>query len=69
MYYFSQGTHEEILEFSEKFNARDKFVFFEKADVNGKNAREVFGYLKHKLPNEDGSVDIRWNFANFLVEF
>jgi len=62
------GTHEEILKFSEKFNARDKFVFFEKADVNGADAREVFGFLKQKLPNTDGSTDIRWNFAKFLID-
>jgi len=63
------GTHEEILAFAEeKFAARDKFVFFETADVNGANAREVFGFLKQKLPNDDGSTDIRWNFAKFLVD-
>jgi len=62
------GTHEEILQFSENFNARDKFVFFEKADVNGGNAREVFDFLKQKLPNKDGSVDISWNFEKFLVD-
>jgi len=62
------GTHEEILSFAEKFNARDKFVFFEKADVNGASAREVFGFLKTKLPNDDGSNDVRWNFAKFLID-
>lgn len=62
------GTHDEILAFSEKFNARDKFTFFEKADVNGAKTREVFGYLKRKLPNDDTSTDIRWNFAKFLVD-
>jgi len=62
------GTHDDILKFSEKFNARDKFIFFEKADVNGKNTREVYGFLKQKLPNEDSSTDIRWNFAKFIVD-
>jgi len=62
------GTHEEILKFSEKFNARDKFTFFEKGDVNGEKTREVYGFLKHKLPNSDGTTDIRWNFAKFLVD-
>jgi len=62
------GNHEEILTFTEKFNARDKLVFFEKADVNGADAREVFGFLKQKLPNTDESTDIRWNFAKFLVD-
>jgi glutathione peroxidase len=63
------GTHEEILKFvEENFQAKDKFTFFEKADVNGKNAREVFSFLKQKLPSSDGTTDIRWNFGKFLVD-
>ena len=61
------GTNEEILEFAESFDAREKFTFFEKGSVNGKDAREVFSFLKQKLPSEDGSTDIRWNFTKFLV--
>lgn len=45
-----------------------KLVFFEKADVNGGNAREVYSFLKKVLPNEDESTDVRWNFAKFLVD-
>lgn len=56
------------MKFVEKFDAQDKLIFFEKADVNGANAREVFGFLKNKLPSDDGSSDIRWNFAKFLVD-
>jgi glutathione peroxidase len=52
----------------EKFNCRDKLTFFEKAHVNGKKTREVFGYLKAALPADDGSKDIRWNFAKFLID-
>jgi len=62
------GTHEEILSFAEKFNAHDKFVFFEKANVNGEDARKVFEFLKQKLPNGDGTTDIQWNFSKFLVD-
>merc|ERR1712157_47542 len=62
------GTNDEILAFVDKYGARDKLVFFEKADVNGAKAREVFGFLKNKLPNDDGSCDVRWNFAKFLVD-
>lgn len=64
------GTHEEILLFADKFNARDNLIFFEKADVNGASAREVFSFLKTKLPNDDGSNDnsISWNFAKFLID-
>jgi glutathione peroxidase-family protein len=59
------GTHEEILEFVKKFDPKmpEKLVFFEKADVNGANAREVFSFLKRELPGDEGSNDIRWNFG------
>jgi glutathione peroxidase len=36
--------------------------------VNGANAREVYSFLKPRLPNDDGTTDIRWNFAKFLVD-
>jgi len=63
------GTHEEILEFVHKnFNAKDKFTFFEKGDVNGLDTREIYSYLKETIPAEDGSIDIRWNFEKFLVD-
>jgi len=63
------GTHAEILEFVEsKFKAKDKFTWFEKGRVNGKDTREVYSFLKQKLPADDGSADIRWNFAKFLVD-
>ena len=59
------GTHEEIIEFVRKFDSEmpKKLVFFEKADVNGADAREVYSFMKPKALNEDGSVDIRWNFG------
>ena len=44
-----------------------KLVFFEKADVNGANTREVYSFLKSSLPNDDGSSDIRWNFGTCCV--
>jgi glutathione peroxidase len=28
----------------------------------------VYSFLKQQLPSEDGTVDIRWNFAKFLVD-
>lgn len=63
------GTHEEILKFSEKFNAREKFVWFEKGDVNGENAREVFTFLKDKIAFDNGEKgNVRWNFGKFLVD-
>lgn len=63
------GTNEEILEFVEsKFGAKDKFTWFEKGHVNGKDTREIYSFLKKKLPWEDGTADIRWNFAKFLID-
>lgn len=46
----------------------EKLVFFEKGDVNGATARDVYKWLTKELPNEDGSLDIGWNFGKFLVD-
>jgi len=62
------GTSEEILSLAEEYDARDAFIFFEKGDVNGEYAREVYEFLKNKLPNDDGSTDIQWNFSKFLID-
>jgi len=57
------------MEFVKQFNGADeKFTFFEKANVNGDDARTVFTYLKEKLPSDDGTKDISWNFEIFLVD-
>lgn len=59
------GDHQDILDFVRKVDPKmdEKLVFFEKGDVNGSNAREVFKFLEEKCPNEDGSKDITWNFG------
>jgi glutathione peroxidase-family protein len=63
------GTHEEIIEFVKQFDPKmpEKLDFFEKADVNGANAREVFSFLKRELPSKEGSDDIRWNFGTCYI--
>jgi glutathione peroxidase len=67
--FLKQGTPEEILAFvNNKFNSKDKFTWFQKGHVNGKESSEVYSFLKQKLPAEDGTTDIRWNFAKFLVD-
>ena len=68
VFHNSKGTHEKILSFVDRFNVRDKLVWFEKGDVNGAKAREVYSYLKRELPSSDGTADIRWNFGKFLVD-
>lgn len=59
------GTNEEIMDFVKKFDADmpEKLVFFEKADVNGANTREVYSFIKPLAPNSDDTTDIRWNFG------
>ena len=59
------GSHEDILNNVSEIvpDPAQKFVFFEKADVNGANAREVYSFLKRELPSSDGTKDIRWNFG------
>jgi glutathione peroxidase len=47
---------------------RENLIMFEKGDVNGKNARQVFTFLKNQLPFKDGSTNVLWNFGKFLVD-
>ena len=64
------GSAQEILDFVKKFDANmaDKLIFFEKGDVNGDKARDVYKYLTTALPNEDGTIDISWNFGGSFTE-
>jgi len=62
------GSHEEILKFADKYGARDKFTWFKKGDVNGSKARDLYSFMKQALKNEDGTSDVRWNFAKFLID-
>lgn len=63
------GTNAEIVDFvDKKFAAKDKFIWFTKGHVNGTHTREIYSFLKNALPAEDGTSDIRWNFAKFIVD-
>jgi glutathione peroxidase len=63
------GTADDILKLAASYGAtKEKIVFFEKGDVNGANAREVFSFLKEQLPFEDGTTNVMWNFGKFLVD-
>ncbi|WFD34504.1 glutathione peroxidase [Malassezia cuniculi] len=44
------------------------FPIMAKSDVNGKNANEVFKFLKHERPGFFGTEGIKWNFTKFLVD-
>ena len=60
------GSNEEILEFATtKFQAN--FPMFAKIDVNGDTACDLYKLLKSKQADEEGNVDIGWNFTKFLV--
>jgi glutathione peroxidase len=61
------GTSQEIKEFCDlKFNV--SFDLFEKIDVNGDDASELYKFLKKEKPGLLGSEKIKWNFTKFLVD-
>ena len=43
------------------------FPMFEKIDVNGKNASDLFKFLKKEKKSALGS-SIKWNFTKFLID-
>ena len=58
----ASGTDEEINTIcSLKYNT--KFKRYHKIDVNGKNATELYTYLKNNYINKERSVRIKWNFT------
>jgi len=59
------GTAAEIKQFASTFGSN--FMLFEKANVNGADARPVFQYLQHELGGTLGD-GIKWNFTKFLVD-
>ncbi len=60
------GDAEEIKNFcSLTYNV--SFPLFEKIDVNGKEARPLYQFLKKEKPGLLGSEMIKWNFTKFLV--
>ncbi|KAJ0398310.1 hypothetical protein P43SY_000832 [Pythium insidiosum] len=59
------GTSDEIKAFVAGFKC--EFRFFQKGDVNGPGSREVFSFLKARLPGASGSY-IKWNFTKFLID-
>ena len=60
------GTNAEILEFAtSRYNAN--FPMFEKVEVNGAGACDLYRYLKSRKAGPKGS-DIAWNFTKFLVD-
>ncbi len=61
------GTNDQICEFATtKYKAT--FPMFEKVDVNGDGACDLYKMLKAANVGEEGTADIAWNFAKFLVD-
>lgn len=60
------GSEEEILTFCQR-NYGVSFTMFEKIDVNGENAHELYKFLKQEKSGLLGK-DIKWNFTKFLLD-
>jgi glutathione peroxidase len=61
------GTEAEIREFAVSKYAVS-FPMFSKVEVNGPGTCPLYQYLKSARPDEEGNVDISWNFTKFLVD-
>ena len=60
------GTNVEIREFAQsRYDAN--FPMFEKVEVNGTGACELYRYLKSHKAGPRGA-DIAWNFTKFLID-
>jgi len=44
-----------------------RFPMFARIEVNGPGAHPLYVWLKSQASDDDGSVDITWNFAKFLI--
>ncbi|MDD7796194.1 glutathione peroxidase [Clostridium sp. 'White wine YQ'] len=60
------GTSDDIKNFCE-INYGVTFPLFEKVDVKGPTAHEVFKYLTTEKPGILGG-EIKWNFTKFLID-
>jgi len=61
------GSNAEICEFAQSKYGAD-FPMFEKVEVNGDGACDLYRFLKSEQADEDGSADVKWNFTKFLVD-
>lgn len=61
------GSNDEVFAFAvDKYQAN--FPMFSKIEVNGSGACELYQWLKAAKADEEGGVDIPWNFAKFLLD-
>jgi len=60
------GSNDEIQKFAQsKYDVN--FPMFAKIEVNGEGAAPLYQWLKSEQTEADGTVDIPWNFAKFLI--
>jgi glutathione peroxidase len=60
------GTEAEIQQFcSTSYDVT--FPLFAKLDVNGKDRHPLYEWLTTQATQPDGSGDIKWNFAKFVI--
>jgi glutathione peroxidase len=60
------GGEAEIQEFcSTRYDVT--FPLFSKLEVNGPSRHPLYGWLTEQATQPDGSGDIKWNFAKFVV--
>jgi glutathione peroxidase len=61
------GSEAEIKEFcSTRYDVT--FPLFSKLEVNGPNRHPLYGWLTEQATQPEGSGDIKWNFAKFVVD-
>lgn len=60
------GSNEEIKSFC-TLTYGVSFDMFSKIDVNGKEAIDLYKYLKKQSPGIFGTKSIKWNFTKFLI--
>lgn len=64
--YQEPKSNEEILTFCQtKYNVT--FDMFAKINVNGKEANDLYTYLKQTLPWTQRAKNVKWNFEKFLI--
>ena len=61
------GSNEEIKEFCD-INFNVSFKIFDKINVNGASASQLFKHLKNEAKGVMGSEAIKWNFTKFLID-
>ncbi|MCB9637375.1 MAG: glutathione peroxidase [Myxococcales bacterium] len=60
------GPEEEIKAFC-ALNYKVDFPMFSKIEVNGEGRHPLYAYLTSQQTKPDGTGDITWNFAKFLI--